>query len=228
VLKGGHPKSVNTALHTGPLGHTVCRCGRDERGTRSKPGDAEPQGIGAVSGWRFGRPQRQPSHSHFVIARAGRIAWCLRAQDRRGGQARECPSRRLACDRTRQGKSAPQRGKTASRGMACRRAPGTTDPESGAPPEMVPGRRRSWFRQRRPGADGARDGVGVFPICRALRPLSCGYVPPGANGAVRVTLPVDRALRPFGATQQKPLVLGPISWSEPGRAPFRKEAVSRR
>jgi hypothetical protein len=162
VLKGGHPKSVNTALHTGPLGHTVCRCGRDERGTRSKPGDAEPQGIGAVSGWRFGRPQRQPSHSHFVIARAGRIAWCLRAQDRRGGQARERPSRRLACDRTRQGVGASAR-------------------QNGIPGDGVPqGARNDRPRERRPTRNGAGAPALVVPPTSAgcrRRPGRCWCVP---------------------------------------------------
>ena len=152
----------------------------------------------------------------LVNGRAGRRRGVRAPEGLPGRQARE----RLAAAGLRHGPPGNRRFGAAKRhpeGWRVTGRRGTTNPESGAPPEMVPGRRRSWSRQRRPGAIGTRNGGGVFPICGALRPLSCGCVPLGRLWRRNGYPPVDRALRPFGAAQQKPLVLGPISWSEPGR-----------
>src|SRR5688572_11286409 len=107
--------------------------------------------------------------------------------------------------------------------MACCGAPGNDEPRERRPTEMAAGAPALVVSSTRPGAIGTRHGDACSRYVVLSARFRAGVYRPGANGAVTGNPPVDRALRPLGAAQQKPLVLGPISWSEPGAAPSGKE-----
>lgn len=159
-------------------------------GTGGYPvGSPAAPGPGTRRSWRRGSPAAALVLGPVKRA-PGRMAWCpstagparsTGTRHRHGAQARERPGRRRTVPRARQGIGVSARGKRHPEG---RRAAGPgNDARERRPTEMVPGRQRSWFRHRRPSAIGTRNGDGVFPICGALRPLSCGCPSPGANGA---------------------------------------------
>ena len=112
MCKCGHPKSVITALHTGPLGHTLRRGSRDTGVPRSEPG-----GSAVAPEDRAGRNGVAPD------ARP----------DGPGAQAQERPGRRRTATGRHARRSAFRRGQTASRRMACRKTPGERQTPRAAP-----------------------------------------------------------------------------------------------
>ena len=88
------------------------------------------------------------------------------------GSGRGCAGAReppLGSDRRCQG-SALRRGRTACRGMACYRAPGTAKARERRPIARCRGRRRSWLSPTSTRCIGTRNGDGVFPILVLFSP----------------------------------------------------------
>ena len=105
---------------------------------------------------------------------------------------RDCQRDRRVCTRAAAGlrrdtpRVALRRGKTASRGMACR-TPGNDRPRERRPTRIGAGAPALVVSSTLARCIGTGNRDGVFPICGALRPLSCGCGPPGADGTETVT-----------------------------------------
>jgi len=152
------PEKCHYSVTIGPFGHTDRAQPSGRTGTRSD----SPKCASLRRNGMAGAPMEE-----------GRLRG---RRSRAGVKAREQPGRWWTATGQTQKWRSTRHDRPRPFGGALPVGAGTPNPESGAPPRNVPGRRHSWpRRRRRPRADGTRDGAGVFPICGALRPLSCGY-----------------------------------------------------
>lgn len=138
----------------------------------------EPEELG-------GGPVQRRSAPACVKGRAGRMAWCPSAARTARATGAETPAPPLGRATGHAWRSALRRGRTASRGMACYRTPGNDQPRERRPTRNGAGAPALVVSPTSASAISAPATVTACSrICGALRPLSCGCLPPGANGAV--------------------------------------------